>query len=141
HPDQRTGRRAGVPRRSDRARPRSPAGRPARPAAAGHRLSALSPRAPAASPFNSKLSTPGRSAPLRRDSRPFPLRPGAALLPGEQERDPMADQGIPLIGPILNRIIGTRNERFVKRYLQRVAAINALEPRVRTMTDAQIRAM
>ncbi len=53
----------------------------------------------------------------------------------------MADQGIPLIGPILNRIIGTRNERFVKRYNSRVAAINALEPRVRQMSDADLRAM
>jgi len=53
----------------------------------------------------------------------------------------MAEQGIPLIGPILNRIIGTRNERFVKRYLARAAAINQLEPQVRTMTDPQIRAM
>ncbi|MBL9032350.1 MAG: preprotein translocase subunit SecA [Phycisphaerae bacterium] len=53
----------------------------------------------------------------------------------------MAEQGIPLIGPILNRIIGTRNERFVKKYTQRVAAINALESGVRQMTDAQIRGM
>jgi preprotein translocase subunit SecA len=53
----------------------------------------------------------------------------------------MAEQGIPLIGPILNRIIGTRNERFVKRYTQRVAAINGLEAGVRTMSDAQLRGM
>jgi preprotein translocase subunit SecA len=53
----------------------------------------------------------------------------------------MAEQGIPLIGPILNRIIGTRNERFVKRYTNRVAAINSLEPRVRQMSDADIRNM
>jgi preprotein translocase subunit SecA len=53
----------------------------------------------------------------------------------------MAEQGIPFIGPILNKIIGTRNERFVKRYLARAAAINELEPRVRTMSDADLRAM
>ena len=52
----------------------------------------------------------------------------------------MADQGIPVIGPILNKIIGTRNERFVKRYTQRVDAINALEPQMRALTDAQLRA-
>ncbi len=52
----------------------------------------------------------------------------------------MAEQGIPFIGPILNRIIGTRNERFVKKYTQRVAEINALEPKVITMTDAELRA-
>ncbi len=48
-------------------------------------------------------------------------------------------QDIPLIGPIVNRIFGTRNERFVRRYLARVEEINALEPRVRAMTDAQIK--
>ncbi|MBX3410974.1 MAG: preprotein translocase subunit SecA [Phycisphaeraceae bacterium] len=46
---------------------------------------------------------------------------------------------IPLIGPILNKIIGTRNERFVKKYTQRVAAINALESKMRSLTDAEIR--
>ena len=49
-------------------------------------------------------------------------------------------QGIPLIGPILNRIIGTRNERFVRKYTTRVEAINALEPRIRAMSDADLRA-
>jgi len=48
-------------------------------------------------------------------------------------------QGIPIVGPILNKIIGTRNERFVKRYTQRTAAINALEPKIRQLTDEQIR--
>jgi len=52
----------------------------------------------------------------------------------------MAEQGIPLIGPILNKIIGTRNERFVKRYTQRVNAINALEPQIVKLTDAELRA-
>ncbi len=46
---------------------------------------------------------------------------------------------IPLIGPILNKIIGTRNDRFVKKYTQRVNAINALEPEIRRLTDAEIR--
>ncbi|MDX2130582.1 MAG: preprotein translocase subunit SecA [Planctomycetota bacterium] len=52
----------------------------------------------------------------------------------------MAEQGIPLIGPLLNRIIGTRNDRFVKKYTQRVGEINALEQKTRALTDAQIRA-
>ncbi|MGP1272916.1 MAG: preprotein translocase subunit SecA [Phycisphaerales bacterium] len=50
-----------------------------------------------------------------------------------------SNQGIPLVGPILNRIIGTRNERFVKRYTSRVERINALEGEARALTDAQIR--
>ena len=52
----------------------------------------------------------------------------------------MAKQDIPLIGPILNRILGSRNDRFVKKYLARAAAINALEPKTRLLTDTQIRA-
>ncbi|MBL8763624.1 MAG: preprotein translocase subunit SecA [Phycisphaerae bacterium] len=52
----------------------------------------------------------------------------------------MSKQDIPIIGPFLNRIIGTRNDRFVKKYLARARAINDLEPSVRALTDAQIRA-
>jgi len=52
----------------------------------------------------------------------------------------MATQGIPVIEPLLNLIVGTRNERFVKRYTQRVEAISALEPEMRALTDEQIRA-
>ncbi|MDX2117091.1 MAG: preprotein translocase subunit SecA [Planctomycetota bacterium] len=51
----------------------------------------------------------------------------------------MSKQDIPIIGPLLNRIIGTRNDRFVKKYNQRVAAINALEPQIRALTDEQLR--
>ncbi len=50
-------------------------------------------------------------------------------------------QGIPIVGPLLNMIIGSRNDRFVKRYTARVEAINALEPQTRTLTDAQLRSM
>jgi preprotein translocase subunit SecA len=51
----------------------------------------------------------------------------------------MAERDIPIIGALLNKIIGTRNERFVKKYTQRVNAINRLEPEIRKLTDAQIR--
>ena len=51
----------------------------------------------------------------------------------------MAEQGIPLVGPLLNMLIGTRNERFVKKYTQRVNAINALEDQIRKLTDAELR--
>jgi len=49
-------------------------------------------------------------------------------------------QDIPLVGPIINRIFGTRNERFVKRYTARVNQINAMEAKCRGMTDPEIRA-
>src|SRR5688572_27407030 len=48
-------------------------------------------------------------------------------------------QGIPIIEPLLNFIIGSRNERFVKKYTMRVNAINALEPQMRQLTDTQLR--
>ncbi|CAG0960631.1 Protein translocase subunit SecA [Phycisphaerales bacterium] len=51
----------------------------------------------------------------------------------------MAEQGIPLIGPLLNRLIGTRNERFVKKYTQKVAEINAQEAAARRFTDAELK--
>lgn len=50
-----------------------------------------------------------------------------------------ADQGIPVVGPILNKLIGSRNERFVKRYTTRVDKINALESEIRRLTDEQLR--
>jgi len=49
-------------------------------------------------------------------------------------------QDIPLIGPFLNRLIGSRNDRFVKKYLQRVEAIGDMEVGIRKLTDAQIKA-
>ncbi|QQS09546.1 MAG: preprotein translocase subunit SecA [Phycisphaerales bacterium] len=51
----------------------------------------------------------------------------------------MAERDIPILGPILHRIIGTRNDRFVKKYTQRVNAITALESQTSELTDAQIR--
>ena len=53
----------------------------------------------------------------------------------------MANEGIPLIGPFLNKLIGSRNERFVKKYTARVEAINELEPKIREMSDQQLREM
>ena len=50
-----------------------------------------------------------------------------------------SSSGIPVIGPLLNRIIGTRNERFVKRYTSRVEAINSREADMRRLSDAEIR--
>ena len=53
----------------------------------------------------------------------------------------MASQEIPIIGPFLKLFIGSRNERFVKRYTDRARAISALEPKMRVLTDGQIRDM
>jgi len=51
----------------------------------------------------------------------------------------MASYEIPILGPLINKIFGTHNERVVRKYLQRADAINALEAQVRTLTDDQIR--
>ena len=52
----------------------------------------------------------------------------------------MAHSDIPVVGKVLSKIFGSRNERFVKRYTQRVEAIGALEQEIRALTDAQLRA-
>ncbi|MEM9372140.1 MAG: preprotein translocase subunit SecA [Planctomycetota bacterium] len=52
----------------------------------------------------------------------------------------MATSEIPVLGPVLSRLFGSRNERIVKRYTQRVDAIGEFEPQMRVMTDDQLRA-
>ncbi|MBM4108952.1 MAG: preprotein translocase subunit SecA [Phycisphaerae bacterium] len=51
----------------------------------------------------------------------------------------MAEHGIPIIGPILNKIIGTRNERFVKMYTTRTRQMNDLDAKYRSAGDAELR--
>ncbi len=41
---------------------------------------------------------------------------------------------------LLNKIFGTKNERDLKRLRPYVAAINALEPAIQKLTDAQLQA-
>ncbi|MFP5209860.1 MAG: preprotein translocase subunit SecA [Acidobacteriota bacterium] len=41
---------------------------------------------------------------------------------------------------VLTKVFGTSNERIIKRLMPRVAAINALEPEVRQLSDEQLRA-
>jgi len=45
-----------------------------------------------------------------------------------------------LIDKIFAKIFGTKNERVVKKLMPQVAAINALEPQMQTLTDAELRA-
>lgn len=51
----------------------------------------------------------------------------------------MATQGIPVVGGLLNRIIGSRNDRFVKKYTMRVEAISGREPEVQKLSDSELR--
>ena len=43
------------------------------------------------------------------------------------------------IGQLLAKVIGTQNERELKRLTPRVADIGALEPQMRALTDEQLR--
>ena len=45
-----------------------------------------------------------------------------------------------MIGTLLKKIFGSRNERLLKRYMHTVHAINALEPEVEKLSDGQLRA-
>jgi preprotein translocase subunit SecA len=45
-----------------------------------------------------------------------------------------------MIGQLLAKVIGTQNEREIKRLRPRVAEINALEPAIQALTDEQLRA-
>ena len=46
-----------------------------------------------------------------------------------------------MIGNILAKVIGTQNEREVKRLRPSVAEINALEPTIQSLTDEGIQAL
>ena len=45
-----------------------------------------------------------------------------------------------MIGQLLAKVIGTQNEREIKRLQPRVVEINALEPAIQSLTDEQLRA-
>jgi preprotein translocase subunit SecA len=49
-------------------------------------------------------------------------------------------KGIPVLDWIVRVTLGTKNQRDVKRYLKIVDQVNALEPEMRRLTDAQLRA-
>ncbi len=46
---------------------------------------------------------------------------------------------VPVIGSVLKKVFGTRNERMVKHYLNRVEKVNAFEEDMRRLTDAELR--
>ncbi|MHB1174523.1 MAG: preprotein translocase subunit SecA [Sulfuriferula sp.] len=45
-----------------------------------------------------------------------------------------------MISSLLKKVFGSRNERLVKQYMAKVKAINALEPVLQKLTDAELRA-
>jgi preprotein translocase subunit SecA len=49
-------------------------------------------------------------------------------------------KGIPVLDWFVRVTLGTKNQRDVKRYLKIVDQVNALEPEMRRLTDAQLRA-
>ena len=47
---------------------------------------------------------------------------------------------IALASKAFTKVFGSRNERLIKAYTNRVERINALEPQARVLTDAKLRA-
>ena len=47
--------------------------------------------------------------------------------------------GVPVVGPLMRKVFGTRNERMVKRYLRVVDQVSALEGEFSPLTDAELR--
>jgi preprotein translocase subunit SecA len=45
-----------------------------------------------------------------------------------------------LINQLLGKVFGTKNERVIKALMPKVQAINALEPQIQTLSDAELRA-
>jgi len=45
-----------------------------------------------------------------------------------------------LINTLIGKVFGTKNERVIKSMMPRVGAINALEPQMQKLTDAELRA-
>src|ERR1700691_3985923 len=45
-----------------------------------------------------------------------------------------------LINTLIGKVFGTKNERVIKSLMPRVEAINALEPQMQKLSDAELRA-
>ena len=67
------------------------------------------------------------------DRDPIPIR-------RNQEIHTMSSAEIPIIGKVLSKVFGSRNERVVKKYTSRVDLIAQLEPQMRALTDAELKA-
>ncbi len=51
----------------------------------------------------------------------------------------MPSSEIPVVGPFITKLFGSRNERVVKKYLARVDLINAMEDEIRACSDQELR--
>ena len=73
----------------------------------------------------------------RIEARIRSLRP-----PRAAPLDPRADatKGTSMIAWLLQKVLGTKHERELKRLRPRVAAINDLEPKIQKLTDEELRA-
>ena len=45
-----------------------------------------------------------------------------------------------MINQLLGKVFGTKNERVIKALMPKIQAINALEPQMQKLTDAELRA-
>ncbi len=44
-----------------------------------------------------------------------------------------------MIAGLLKKIFGSRNDRLIRQYSQKVRAINALEPKIQGLSDVELR--
>ncbi len=44
-----------------------------------------------------------------------------------------------MIAGLLKKIFGSRNDRLIRQYSQKVRAINALEPKIQALSDEELR--
>ena len=44
-----------------------------------------------------------------------------------------------MIAGLLKKIFGSRNDRLIRQYSQKVRAINALEPKIQALNDEELR--
>ena len=47
--------------------------------------------------------------------------------------------GVPFFGWAARKLFGTRNQRQVSRYLEKVEKVNAFEEQMRSLSDAELR--
>jgi preprotein translocase subunit SecA len=45
-----------------------------------------------------------------------------------------------MITKLIKKVVGSRNERLLKQYRRTAQAINALEPQIQKLSDAELRA-
>ncbi len=81
-----------------------------------------------------------RPPPLPAGARVDTARQTAYLTTSFASLDPAPEDRAPMIGAFAKRLFGSANDRVIKSLSKTVAAINALEPELEALSDADLRA-